>query len=45
MKGQGILEMLAFLELSRKGLTPCRDLLFLAVAMKRPVASMGYNIY
>ena len=32
MKGQGILELLAFLELSRKGLPPCRDLIFLAVA-------------
>jgi acetylornithine deacetylase/succinyl-diaminopimelate desuccinylase-like protein len=32
MKGQGIMELLAFLELKRKGLTPCRDLIFLAVA-------------
>ena len=32
MKGQGILELLAFLELARKGLTPCRNLIFLAVA-------------
>jgi len=32
MKGQGILELLAFLELKRKGLSPCRDLIFLAVA-------------
>jgi acetylornithine deacetylase/succinyl-diaminopimelate desuccinylase-like protein len=32
MKGQGILELLAFLEVKRKGLTPCRDLIFLAVA-------------
>ena len=32
IKGQGILELLAFLELKRKGLTPCRDLIFLAVA-------------
>ena len=32
MKGQGIIELLAFLELKRKGLTPCRDLIFLAVA-------------
>jgi acetylornithine deacetylase/succinyl-diaminopimelate desuccinylase-like protein len=32
MKGQGILELLAFLEFKRKGLTPCRDLIFLAVA-------------
>ncbi len=32
MKGQGILELLAFLEVKRKGLSPCRDLMFLAVA-------------
>jgi acetylornithine deacetylase/succinyl-diaminopimelate desuccinylase-like protein len=32
MKGQGILELLAFLEVKRKGLAPCRDLIFLAVA-------------
>jgi len=32
MKGQAILELLAFLEFKRKGLTPCRDLIFLAVA-------------
>ena len=32
MKGQGILELLAFLEVKRKGLTPSRDLIFLAVA-------------
>jgi len=32
MKGQGILELLAFLEFKRKGLTPRRDLIFLAVA-------------
>ena len=32
MKGQGILELLAFLEVKRKGLTPCRDIIFLAVA-------------
>jgi len=32
MKGQGILELLTFLEFKRKGLTPCRDLIFLAVA-------------
>lgn len=31
-QGRGILELLAFLELKRKGLTPCRDLIFLAVA-------------
>ena len=32
MKGQGVLELLAFLEIKRKGLRPCRDLIFLAVA-------------
>ena len=32
MKGQGILELLAFLEVKRKGFTPCRDIIFLAVA-------------
>jgi len=32
MKGQGILELLAFLEFKRKGLKPCRDIIFLAVA-------------
>jgi acetylornithine deacetylase/succinyl-diaminopimelate desuccinylase-like protein len=32
MKGQGIMELMAFLEFKRKGLIPCRDLIFLAVA-------------
>lgn len=32
MKGQGILELLAFLEVKRKGLRPSRDIIFLAVA-------------
>ena len=32
MKSLGIMEMLAFLEVERQGLTPCRDLIFLAVA-------------
>ena len=32
MKGQGIMELMAFLEFKRKGLKPCRDLIFLAVA-------------
>ncbi len=32
MKGQGILELLAFLEVKRRGWVPCRDLIFLAVA-------------
>jgi len=32
MKGQGIMELLAFLDVKRKGLAPCRDIIFLAVA-------------
>ncbi|SHK33714.1 Acetylornithine deacetylase/Succinyl-diaminopimelate desuccinylase [Desulfatibacillum alkenivorans DSM 16219] len=32
MKGLGILELVAFLELKRKGVELCRDLIFLAVA-------------
>ncbi len=32
MKGQAVLELLAFLEFKRKGLRPGRDLIFLAVA-------------
>ena len=32
MKGQGIMELLAFLDVKRKELTPCRDLIFLAAA-------------
>jgi acetylornithine deacetylase/succinyl-diaminopimelate desuccinylase-like protein len=32
MKSLGILELLAFLEIKRQGLTPCRDIMFLAVA-------------
>ena len=32
MKGQGIMELLALLDIKRKGLTPCRDIIFLAVA-------------
>ncbi|UCD81543.1 MAG: M20/M25/M40 family metallo-hydrolase, partial [Desulfobacterales bacterium] len=32
MKSLGILELLAFLEVKRQGLTPCRDIIFLAVA-------------
>ena len=32
MKSLGILELLAFLEVKRQGLAPCRDLIFLAVA-------------
>ncbi len=32
MKSLGIMELLAFLEVKRQGLAPCRDLVFLAVA-------------
>ena len=32
MKGQGIMELVALLNLKRKGVTPCRDILFMAVA-------------
>jgi acetylornithine deacetylase/succinyl-diaminopimelate desuccinylase-like protein len=41
MKGQGILELLAFLEVKRKGLTPCRDIIFLAVADEEAGAQNG----
>ena len=32
MKSLGILELLAFLEIKKRGLKPCRDIIFLAVA-------------
>ena len=41
MKGQGILELIAFLEVKRKGLTPCRDIIFLAVADEEAGAQNG----
>ena len=41
MKGQGILELLAFLEVKRKGLTPSRDIIFLAVADEEAGAQNG----
>ena len=41
MKGQGILELLAFLEVKRNGLKPCRDLIFLAVADEEAGAQNG----
>ena len=41
MKGQGILELLAFLDVKRKGLTPCRDIIFLAVADEEAGAQNG----
>ena len=41
MKGQGILELLAFLEIKRKELTPCRDLIFLAVADEEAGGTAG----
>jgi acetylornithine deacetylase/succinyl-diaminopimelate desuccinylase-like protein len=32
MKGQGIMELLAFLAIKREGIKPCRDIIFLSVA-------------
>ena len=41
MKSLGILELLAFLEVKRQGLTPCRDLIFLAVADEEAGGHLG----
>jgi acetylornithine deacetylase/succinyl-diaminopimelate desuccinylase-like protein len=41
MKGQGIMELLAFLDVKRKGLTPCRDIIFLAVADEEAGGQQG----
>ena len=41
MKSLGILELLAFLEVKRQGLTPCRDIVFLAVADEETGSSQG----
>ena len=41
MKNIGIMELLAFLEVKRQGLTPCRDLIFLAVADEETGGSLG----
>jgi len=41
MKSLGILELLALLEIKRKGLTPCRDIIFLAVADEETGGSQG----
>jgi acetylornithine deacetylase/succinyl-diaminopimelate desuccinylase-like protein len=41
MKSLGILELLAFLEIKRQGLTPCRDIMFLAVADEETGGSQG----
>jgi len=41
MKSLGILELLAFLEVKRQGLTPCRDLIFLAVADEETGGAQG----
>jgi acetylornithine deacetylase/succinyl-diaminopimelate desuccinylase-like protein len=41
MKGLGILELLAFLEIKRQGLTPCRDIMFLAVADEETGGGQG----
>lgn len=41
MKGQGIMELMAFLHVKREGITPCRDLVFLAVADEETGGSQG----
>ncbi len=41
MKSLGILELMAFLEVKRQGLTPCRDLIFLAVADEEAGGNLG----
>jgi acetylornithine deacetylase/succinyl-diaminopimelate desuccinylase-like protein len=41
MKSLGILELLAFLEVKRKRLTPCRDIMFLAVADEESGGGQG----
>ena len=41
MKSLGILELLALLEIKRKALTPCRDIIFLAVADEETGGSQG----
>jgi acetylornithine deacetylase/succinyl-diaminopimelate desuccinylase-like protein len=41
MKSMGILELLAFMEIKRQGLTPCRDIIFLAVADEETGGAKG----
>ena len=41
MKGIGIMELMAFLHVKRQGITPCRDLIFLAVAEEETGGSQG----
>ena len=41
MKSLGILELLAFLEIKRQGLSPCRDISFLAVADEETGGAQG----
>jgi acetylornithine deacetylase/succinyl-diaminopimelate desuccinylase-like protein len=41
MKGLGILELIAFLHIKRSGLTPCRDVVFLAVADEESGGTLG----
>ena len=41
MKSLGILELFAFLEVKRQGLTPCRDIMFLAVADEETGGAQG----
>ena len=41
MKSLGILELLAFLHIKRRGLAPCRDIIFLAVADEETGGAQG----
>jgi acetylornithine deacetylase/succinyl-diaminopimelate desuccinylase-like protein len=41
MKSLGIIELLAFLEIKKQGLTPCRDIIFLAVADEETGGAKG----
>jgi len=41
MKGQSIMELLAFLDVKRRGQKPCRDLIFLAAADEETGGTLG----
>ncbi|MFH1135335.1 MAG: M20/M25/M40 family metallo-hydrolase [Pseudomonadota bacterium] len=41
MKGLGVMELLAFLDIKRQGIVPCRDLIFLAVADEEAGGAFG----
>lgn len=43
MKSLGIMELLALLEIKRQGLTPCRDIMFLAVADEETGGAQGVH--